>query len=193
MKVWCKTDLSKNFFGGFFDFNRDGKTSVFKQSLGLSIIDECSKNNEIKDTNIKTTSEFRRNRKPRKSTIVFLSKGIRDEEQRIMDLSKLARESGNNQEKFEAAIADCTKRIKILREKKEQVIRQLNFNEEAKKEMDRIKSYLAEDRAVVDKFDDSTVRRLVNQIVVSEDLKLTIYIKGGYEIEEQYLPRPKSA
>lgn len=59
--------------------------------------------------------------------------------------------------------------------------------------MDRIKSYLAEDRAVVDKFDDSTVRRLVNQIVVSEDLKLTIYIKGGYEIEEQYLPRPKSA
>ena len=90
-------------------------------------------------------------------------------------------------------LADCTKRIKILREKKEQVIRQLNFNEEAKKEMDRIKSYLAEDRAVVDKFDDSTVRRLVNQIVVSEDLKLTIYIKGGYEIEEQYLPRPKSA
>lgn len=50
-----------------------------------------------------------------------------------MDLSKLARESGNNQEKFEAAIADCTKRIKILREKKEQVIRQLNFNEEEKR------------------------------------------------------------
>ena len=129
----------------------------------------------------------------RSEDMYFIDKGIRDEEQRIMDLSKLARESGNNQEKFEAAIADCTKRIKILREKKEQVIRQLNFNEEAKKEMDRIKSYLAEDRAVVDKFDDSTVRRLVNQIVVSEDLKLTIYIKGGYEIEEQYLPRPKSA
>ena len=129
----------------------------------------------------------------RSEDMYFIDKGIRDEEQRIMDLSKLARESGNNQEKFEAAIADCTKRIKILREKKEQVIRQLNFNEEAKREMDRIKAYLAEDRAVVDKFDDSTVRRLVNQIVVSEDLKLTIYIKGGYEIEEQYLPRPKSA
>jgi len=65
--------LSKNFFGGFFDFNRDGKTSVFEQALGLSIIDECSKRNEIKDTNIKTTSEFRRNRKLRKGTIVFLA------------------------------------------------------------------------------------------------------------------------
>ena len=52
---------------------------------------------------------------------------------------------------------------------------------------------MAKDRAVVDRFDDSTVRRLINKIVVSEDLKLTIYIKGGYEIEEQYQPSPKSA
>ena len=75
----------------------------------------------------------------------------------------------------------------------EQVIRQLSFNDAAKKELVRIEAYLSEDRAVVDQFDDSTIRRLVNSIHVTRDLELIIYIKGGYEIREKYLPLPKSA
>ena len=46
---------------------------------------------------------------------------------------------------------------------------------------------------VVDQFDDSTIRRLVNSIHVTHDLELIIYIKGGYEIREKYLPLTKSA
>ena len=75
----------------------------------------------------------------------------------------------------------------------EQVIRQSSFNDAAKKELVRIEAYLSEDRAVVDQFDDSTIRRLVNSIHVTRDLELIIYIKGGYEIREKYLPLPKSA
>ena len=66
-------------------------------------------------------------------------------------------------------------------------------DESSKKELERIEAYLSEDRAVVDQFDDSTIRRLVNSIHVTHDLELIIYIKGGYEIREKYLPLTKSA
>lgn len=125
--------------------------------------------------------------------LFFVEKAIKDEENRIMEYAKLGQKSEHNKDNYQLAIADCTKRIKVLREKREQVIRQLSFNDAAKKELARIEAYLSEDRAVVDQFDDSTIRRLVNSIHVSRDLELIIYIKGGYEIREKYLPLPKSA
>ncbi len=125
--------------------------------------------------------------------LFFVEKAIKDEENRIMEYAKLGQKSEHNKDNYQLAIADCTKRIKVLREKREQVIRQLSFNEAAKKELERIEAYLSEDRAVVDQFDDSTIRRLVNSIHVTRDLELIIYIKGGYEIREKYLPLTKSA
>ena len=125
--------------------------------------------------------------------LFFVEKAIKDEENRIMEYAKLGQKSEHNKDNYQLAIADCTKRIKVLREKREQVIRQLSFNDAAKKELERIEAYLSEDRAVVDQFDDSTIRRLVNSIHVTRDLELIIYIKGGYEIREKYLPLNKSA
>ena len=125
--------------------------------------------------------------------LFFVEKAIKDEENRIMEYAKLGQKSEHNKDNYQLAIADCTKRIKVLREKREQVIRQLSFNDAAKKELERIEAYLSEDRAVVDQFDDSTIRRLVNSIHVTHDLELIIYIKGGYEIREKYLPLTKSA
>ena len=125
--------------------------------------------------------------------LFFVEKAIKDEENRIMEYAKLGQKSEHNKDNYQLAIADCTKRIKVLREKREQVIRQLSFNDAAKKELARIEAYLSEDRAVVDQFDDSTIRRLVNSIHVTRELELIIYIKGGYEIREKYLPLPKSA
>ena len=125
--------------------------------------------------------------------LFFVEKAIKDEENRIMEYAKLGQKSEHNKDNYQLAIADCTKRIKVLREKRDQVIRQLSFNDAAKKELERIEAYLSEDRAVVDQFDDSTIRRLVNSIHVTHDLELIIYIKGGYEIREKYLPLTKSA
>ncbi len=100
----------------------------------------------------------------------------------------MALKSPQNRENYEAAISDCTERIKVLRDRREEIVRQLNFNESAKAEIERIEKYLTEDRAVFTEFDDCTVRRLVNSISVSKDLELTIYLKGGYEIKAEYLP-----
>lgn len=125
--------------------------------------------------------------------LYFIDKAIKDEEQNIAELANLAMKSPNNRDNYEAAISDCTDRIKVLRERREEILRQLNFNEAAKAEIERIERYLTEDRAVFTEFDDCTVRRLVNSISVSKDMELTIYLKGGYEVKEKYLPLKNTA
>ncbi len=125
--------------------------------------------------------------------LYFIDKAIKDEEQHIVELANLAMKSPQNRENYEAAISDCTERIKVLRDRREEIVRQLNFNESAKAEIERIEKYLTEDRAVFTEFDDCTVRRLVNSISVSKDLQLTIYLKGGYEIKAEYLPLKRTA
>ncbi len=119
--------------------------------------------------------------------LYFIDKAIKDEEQHIVELANLALKSPQNRRNFEAAISDCAERIKVLRDRREELVRQLNFNEAAKAEIERIEKYLTEDRAVFTEFDDCTVRRLVNSISVSKNLELTIYLKGGYEIKTEYL------
>lgn len=57
--------------------------------------------------------------------------------------------------------------------------------------MERIDKYLLENRAVVDTYNDSTVRCLISSIEVTPELDLKIYIKGGYEITEKYTPLKK--
>ena len=106
--------------------------------------------------------------------LYFIDKAIKDEEQHIVELANLALKSPQNRENYESAISDCTERIKVLRERREEIVKQLNFNEAAKAEIERIEKYLTEDRAVFTEFDDCTVRRLVNSISVSKDLELTI-------------------
>ena len=97
--------------------------------------------------------------------LYFIDKAIKDEEKHIVGLANLAIKSPNNRDKYEAA----------------------------KAEIERIERYLTEDRAVVTEFDDCTIRRLVNSISVSKDMELTIYLKGGYEVKEKYLPLKNTA
>ncbi len=123
--------------------------------------------------------------------LFFLDSAIKDEEKRIAELAELGMKSQNNKENYEEAIADCMNRIVMLREKRDENVKQLNYNDAAKAEIERIESYLTEDRAVVDRFDDATVRRLINSITLSADGEIVIYLKGGYEIKEEYLPLQK--
>ena len=125
--------------------------------------------------------------------LYIIDRAIDDEETRIEELTELAIKSENNQDKYMEAIADCNKRIAVLREKKEGVTQQLRYNTAAKNEIDRIQQYLNENRAVVHTFDDATIHRMVNGIRVTKDLDLIIYIKGGIEIVEHYDPKLKSA
>ena len=125
--------------------------------------------------------------------LYFIDKAIKDEKQHIDELANLAIKSPNNRGKNESAISDCTDRIKVLRERREEILRLLTFNEAAKAEIERIERYLTEDRAVVTEFDDCTVRRLVNSITVSKDMELTIYLKGEHEVKGKYLPLKNTA
>ncbi len=125
--------------------------------------------------------------------LYFIDKAIKDEEQHIVELANLAIKSPQNRDNYEAAISDCTERIKVLRDRREEIVRQLNYNDAAKAEIERIEKYLTEDRAVFTEYDDCTVRRLVNSISVSKDLELTIYLKGGYEIKAEYLLLKRTA
>ena len=125
--------------------------------------------------------------------LYFIDKAIKDEEQHIVELANLAIKSPNNRDNYEAAIANCTDRIKVLRERREEILRQLHFNQAVKAEIERIERYLTEDRAVVTKFDDCTVRRLINSISISKDKELTIYLKGGYEVKGKYSPNKNTA
>ena len=125
--------------------------------------------------------------------LYFIDKAIKDEDQHIVELANLEIKSPNNRDKYESAISDCTDRIRVFRERREEILRQLNFNQAAKAEIGRIERYLTEDRAVVTDFDDCTVRRLVNSISVSKDMELTIYLKGGYEVKGKYSPIKNTA
>lgn len=125
--------------------------------------------------------------------LYFIDKAIKDEEQHIVELANFAIKSPNNRDNYEAAISDCTDRIKVLRERREEILRQLHFNQAVKAEIERIERYLTEDRAVVTKFDDCTVRRLINSISISKDMELTIYLKGGYEVKGKYSPIKNAA
>lgn len=64
------------------------------------------------------------------------------------------------------AFPNCTDRIRVLRERREEILRQLNFKEAAKAGIEMIERYLTEDRAVFTEFNDCTVRRLVNSISI---------------------------
>lgn len=125
--------------------------------------------------------------------LYIIDQAIKDEEVRIDELTELALGSENNQDKYMEAIADCNKRIAVLRENKDAVTDQLRYNTAAQNEIDRIQKYLNENRAVVHTFDDATIHRMVNSIRVTKDLDLVIYIKGGIEIVEHYDPKMKSA
>ena len=41
--------MSWDFLGGLFDLNRDGETDVIEQAIGLSILEELSKEDEEDD------------------------------------------------------------------------------------------------------------------------------------------------
>lgn len=70
--------------------------------------------------------------------LYFIDKAIKDEEQHIVELANLEIKSPNNRDKYESAISDCTDRIRVLRERREEILRQLNFNQAAKAEIERI-------------------------------------------------------
>ncbi len=120
--------------------------------------------------------------------LFYVDRAISEEEEQIAEMAKLSMTSEKNRENYEKAIAECSQRIFVLRDKRTQLIRQLEFNEAAKKEIARIEEYLTEDRAVVDRFDDCTVRRLITKISLSYEGEITIYLKGGYVIHENYVP-----
>lgn len=86
------------------------------------------------------------------NALYSIEMAIKDEENRIDELSELAISSESNMEKYKEVIADLNKRILVLKERKEQALANLKFNEKAKGEIERIEKYLSENKVVVDGF-----------------------------------------
>ena len=124
--------------------------------------------------------------------LYVIEMAISDAMGRIDELTELAVKFKSNREKYDAAIGECNEQLRVLREKKENILEQLNHNEKARKEMERIEKHLTEDMVVIPEFNDGFIRRMVTSIRVTQDNNLQICIKGGYEIMASF-PCDKNA
>ena len=113
---------------------------------------------------------------------------IHDEQIRIEELADLAIQSKFNKDKYTEAIADCSQRIKDLRERRDMLVMHIKCNEKAREEIERIENYTKQLKPVMTEFDDAIIHRIVNSIHVTKDLNLRIFIKGGAEIVEPLFP-----
>ncbi len=120
--------------------------------------------------------------------LYLVEKGIHDEQIRIEELADLAIQSKCNKDKYTEAIADCSQRIKDLRERRDMLMTQIKCNEKAREELERIENYTKQLKPVMTEFDDAIIHRIVNSIQVTKDLNLRIFIKGGAEIVEPLFP-----
>ena len=124
--------------------------------------------------------------------LYVIEMAISDAMGRIDELTELAVKFKSNRDKYDAAIGECNEQLRVLREKKENILEQLNHNEKARKEMERIEKHLTEDMVVIPEFNDGFIRRMVTSIRVTQDNNLQICIKGGYEIMASF-PCDKNA
>ena len=120
--------------------------------------------------------------------LYLVEKGIHDEQIRIEELADLAIQSKFNKDKYTEAIADCSQRIKDLRERRDMLVAHIKCNEKAREEIERIENYTKQMKPVMTEFDDAIIHRIVNSIQVTKDLNLRIFIKGGAEIIEPLFP-----
>ena len=120
--------------------------------------------------------------------LYLVEKGIHDEQIRIEELADLAIQSKFNKDKYTEAIADCSQRIKDLRERRDMLMTQIKCNEKAREELERIENYTKQLKPVMTEFDDAIIHRIINSIQVTKDLNLRIFIKGGAEIVEPLFP-----
>ena len=120
--------------------------------------------------------------------LYLVEKGIHDEQIRIEELADLAIQSKFNKDKYTEAIADCSQRIKDLRERRDMLVMHIKCNEKAREEIERIENYTKQMKPVMTEFDDAIIHRIVNSIQVTKDLNLRIFIKGGAEIVEPLFP-----
>ena len=104
------------------------------------------------------------------------------------ELADLAIQSKFNKDKYTEAIADCSQRIKDLRERRDMLVAHIRCNEKAREEIERIENYTKQMKPVMTEFDDAIIHRIVNSIHVTKDLNLRIFIKGGAEIIEPLFP-----
>ena len=120
--------------------------------------------------------------------LYLVEKGIHDEQIRIEELADLAIQSKFNKDKYTEAIADCSQRIKDLRERRDMLMTHIKCNEKAREEIERIENYTKQMKPVMTEFNDAIIHRIVNSIQVTKDLNLRIFIKGGAEIVEPLFP-----
>ena len=100
------------------------------------------------------------------------------------ELVKLSMKSGGNSEKYEAEIARIYSEIMVLRQQLKQAQQNMQDNIKANDDVCRAIKWLDENNIVFSEYDDKVVRRLVDTVKVNSNDTITVYLKGGIEINE---------
>lgn len=111
-----------------------------------------------------------------------LETSINQKQTTISDMIKLSLKSGTNAEKYDAEIARLYSEISVLRQQLKQAQQRIQDNAQYDGDIQRAMQWLEENQMTFDKYDDITIRRLVDTIKVNKDDTIAVSIKGGIEI-----------
>ena len=96
---------------------------------------------------------------------------------------KLSLKSGANAEKYDAEIAHLYSEISVLRQQLKQAQQRIQGKAQYDGNIQRAMQWLEENQMTFDKYDNITIRRLVDTIKVNKDDTITVNFKGGIELK----------
>ena len=116
--------------------------------------------------------------------IFAIESQIKELKGRIEENVELAMNTEGNPQKYYDVIKYMNSQILALNEQLNLAKEKLSSEERTSMEIARIKECL-DDATIFDKYDDRTLRRLVDHIRVMGDRRLIIILKGGLKVEEK--------
>ena len=111
-----------------------------------------------------------------------LETSINQTQTTISDMIKLSLKSGANADKYDAEIARLYSEISVLRQQLKQAQQRIQNIAQYDSDIQRAMQWLDENQITFDKYDDTTIRRLVDTTKVNKDDTITVSVKGGIEI-----------
>ena len=110
--------------------------------------------------------------------VLSIARQIEQKKTEVSEIIKLSMKSGANTEKYEMESARLYSEISVLRQQLKQVQQSINDSVSTNDSIRRAMDWLNGNEIVFDKYDDLTVRRLVETIKVNNDWTITVIIKG---------------
>lgn len=109
---------------------------------------------------------------------------IKDLQQKVAETAEMREKTTGSKKPYEEQIEKYFASIAQLREQLNEIKKQLEKSEDFQAEMSRLDGMFKDEEITFQKYDDDIVRYLVDSILVTDDRKIIINIKGGGSITE---------